>query len=481
MATEDTMENGWGVKYVTYTEKRSGRQSFNGFSRDIEKAVDGFTLHSVQMCGTDANAVAISLATNCEYSRCLFGIGSYIGGDELHQSLSSSGYQINSGLALPKSYTEACPQCQEQTVPLPYHVPCEWLDNKSLDVYENRCLLHLHYRLLLACFIGKPIRAILLEYILGGNGGELSVKFLRRLGHLLQHFNVAVVVDEILTGGRVGPDMTMTTGMPAVFLECVQSITMGKIMGCGLVLVKKPKTVQELPEVLRGFSTQAECGLPSKLFDEVVKRIQAGMIQQRRNEVLKLMGCLGADKEEDHWGQGTQIYTTYSRGSVLQGLRNRCLPRLERSKLKKNSAVRSKWTRKTVCMALVGSVDEWILCQHARTLTGEHAFKSSLVFFLIDKISTHGRSEDRYVNFRTEEVENFLGKKGEEMAREHNDYQLKAKGRRCNAQPITLIKRAIIDAMANTKDTRLIYKKRVNFKRTTINCFDAETFDIYNK
>lgn len=475
MATEDTMENGWGVKYITYTEKRCGRRTFNHFRTDVEKAVPGFTLHSVQMCGTDANAVAISLASEYNYGVCLFAIGSYIGGDECHQSLSSSISQ--NGLGIPKPFDTATPQCQEQTVPLPYHVPCELLQKDYLRDYENRCLVHLHQRLLHARFIGKPYKALLLEYILGGNGGELSLPFLERLGHLLRHFNVSVVVDEILTGGRVATrSIAMTPGMPSVFIECVHCITFGKIVGCGLVLMAKHKYA-DMTESLRGFSTQAECGLPSKLFEEILKRVQAGMIEDRRAQVLKLMNCVGPDKEEDHWGRGLQIYTVYSRGSIIFGLRNRCLPRLEKSKLKKNDATRTKWNRSTVCQQLMTSTDDWIFRQNLRMYEGPHSITTSLISFLFYSFIHVGRNEEPAVYFRSEDVVEFLGVKGAEIVEKNND----ASSRRKGIKVETLVRRAISDAITNTKDSRLMYKKRRGYSRVEYNVFDAKIFYVYSE
>lgn len=477
MATEDTMENGWGVQFVTHTERRCGRRTFTNFQADIEKAVPGFTLDSVHMCGTDANAVAISLATDRDYKTCLFGLGSYIGGDECHQSLSSSSYHTSAGLAGIKPFNEASPQCQRQSVMLPYHVPCLDLDKTSLRVYENRCLVHLHQVLLHAEMTGNQYKALLLEYVLGGNGGELSLTFLDRLGQLLKHFHIVVVADEILTAGRTGKTIAMTTNMPATFTERIFAITMGKFVGCGLVLTRKTKYTT-FGESLRGFSTQAECGLPSKLLEEVQHRLDAGMLEERRRNVLKLMRCNGKGTEEDHWGCGLLIFTTYSR-SLRMGLRNRCLPRLEKSKLIKKDATRSKWTRTTVCRDLMASVDEWILRQHLSMCCGEHVFTTGLISFVFYKMMTGGWNDEKEVCFRAEEVVEFLGPKGEIMADEHNNWQHRVNHRRTYAKAQTLVKRALIDGIRNTKFSRRLYRKRLRYERIECNVFDGRIFDIY--
>ena len=270
----------------------------------------------------------------------------------------------------------------------------------------------------------------------------------------------------------------MTPTMPEAFVGRVHSITLGKFVGCGLVLIQKAEKPTEWRESLRGFSTQAECGLPSKLFEEVHQRVQAGMVVERRAQVLALMNCDGPDDEEDHWGHGTQIYTTYSRIKILQGLRNRCLPRLETSKLKKNGAVRTKWTRSTVCKALMDEADEWILRQHIRLFEGEHVFTMGLICFLFCRVTEGGRNDDLEVNFRAEDVVEFLGTNGEKMTDDYNTLQ-RRKGRRTNAKMNTLIKRAISNGIANTKDSRMVHRKRLGYSRLEVNIFEGKIFFIY--
>ncbi len=478
---EDTMQNGWGVKYITHPGNlRRGGRTFSAFKQDVANEVPGFQLYSVQMCGTDANAIAISLVTDYDYSRCLFGIRSYIGGDECHQALSSSGYQGRNGLAMPKPFDEASPQCQRQTIPLPYHVPSEHYSTNSLRVYENRCLVHMHQRLFCAALSGKPFKAILLEYVLGGNGGELTLLFLEKLGRLLKHFNVSVIVDEILTGGRTGDSVAMTSEMPPEFVERIECITMGKFVGCGLVLCRQGRDCSI--EVLRGFSTSADCGLPSKMWEEVVKRLKLGMLEKRRAKVLKLMRCDGPSKKEDHWGRGLQIYTSYSRGSITQGLRNRCLPRLEESKLIKNSCTRTQWTRLTVCNALIERSDEWILRQQTKLLDGEHGFLAALVAYIFDRVSnTELKQTDGYIYFRPEDVIHFLGKRGDILAQRHNHWQRTTKGSRANAKASSLVKRAIAESITTvtTAQSRIIYKKRLGYSRIEYVVFDISSFNIY--
>ena len=168
---------------------------------------------------------------------------------------------------MPQEYNEANLQCQEQTVPLPYNIPGDWLPDARLCNYKRYCLDHLHETLLFAFFSGKPYKAILLEYILGGNGAELLIEFLTSLSYLLKLFGVVVVADEVLTGGRVGPGIAMTTSMPSEFKKSVEFITLGKFMGCGLVLQRKQPKPVDIGLSLRGFSTSADCGFVTEPLD----------------------------------------------------------------------------------------------------------------------------------------------------------------------------------------------------------------------
>ena len=50
------------------------------------------------------------------------------------------------------------------------------INAQQIYEFEQKCLIALHQKLLIAQFAGKPFRALLMEYLLGGNGGELSEK-----------------------------------------------------------------------------------------------------------------------------------------------------------------------------------------------------------------------------------------------------------------------------------------------------------------
>ena len=75
---------------------------------------------------------------------------------------------------------------------------------------------------------GTPFKALLMETILGGCGAELSHAFLGQLAQVLKKHNICVIVDGILTGGRIGPRFATTFMLPKAFQCQVQFITLGK-------------------------------------------------------------------------------------------------------------------------------------------------------------------------------------------------------------------------------------------------------------
>lgn len=465
------MENEWGVNYVTHTERRCGRRTFNGFAIDVALAIPDYKLYSVQMSGTDANAEAISMATDGDMKRCLFAIGSYVGGDRQTQMYSTSGYSARQLLAMPQQYFEANPQCQEQTVPLPYHIQSDWLTDTRLRKYEKYCLDHLHETLLFAFFSGRPYKAILLEYILGGNGAELSCEFLTSLSYLLKLFGVVVIADEVLTGGRVGPGIAMTTNMPREFQKCVEFITLGKFMGCGLVLQRKQPKPVDVGLSLRGFSTSADCGLASKLLEEVVTRINAGLLEERHELVLRKMNCSSPATKEDWWGHGLLLFFAYKRPQIKKGLKSRALPRLEKSKLMKLETHKTDFTRSVVCKHIVECVEEWVHYQHEQRKIGDDAFLAWLVEYLLSDFVAKNES---IALFRAQDVIDYMGKDvAEKTASTYHIGQLVKTGRRVGPSPDSLIKRAIVSATSNTKDSRSIYKKRLGNKRVEFNLVDG--------
>ena len=89
------------------------------------------------------------------------------------------------------------------TVGLPYFLHGT-LTNAKLEAYEDRCLQELHVRCLAARISNAPLKVLLMELLLAGNGGMLSDGALTRIGILARHHNFCIILDEIMTGGRTG-------------------------------------------------------------------------------------------------------------------------------------------------------------------------------------------------------------------------------------------------------------------------------------
>ena len=254
-------------------------------------------LDAVLPSGSDANQHALIKATKGDMETALFAIGNYLGGNEFLQNHSTSWFSFSGTFSETLNIEDASPACIYHTVVLPYLVPQSMaykskIDSEAyseeLEKYEDQCLRLLQKKLLSRILNpkAKEVRVILLEYLLSGNGGELRVEFLVKLGRLLKAFGVKVIADEVLTGGRVGPTMTMTQSLPKEWKENVEYVTMGKWTGCGLVLKRAPSKPVPVQEQLRGYSTKQECGEVFQLWQLVAKKIDNGDIQKRQNDVV---------------------------------------------------------------------------------------------------------------------------------------------------------------------------------------------------
>lgn len=361
---DDEMENNWGSELVRVTgaDRRRETSSWQLFDGRVRSSVPGYCLEKVMDCGTSANAYAIDKLTGRDWSTLLVGMGSYAGGDEELQPYSSTILATNKQLSLPKlpiTGTNVSDVCREQTVALPYHVLCDVINAQQIYEFEQKCLVALHQKLLIAQFAGKPFRALLMEYLLGGNGGELSKRFLQRLAPLLEKFDICVIADEIMTAGRVSStSMTMTTTMPKEFSSHVIFITTGKFTDSGVVLKKAMPRPKELSEVPRGTTTHFPISKACMMWGETTARVKAGLVSRRREKVLKVINL----KEFQHWGHGCLIFMLRSRPNCIRGLGCRLLPLLEEKlKIGKLRSHPTSWTRAAVCKQLIAAGDEWIV------------------------------------------------------------------------------------------------------------------------
>ena len=467
------MQNQWGCDLVL-SPPHAGSKTFQDLDRRVRSDVVGYKLHSVAVSGTEANSKALLCASEYGMSRCLFGLGTYLGGDQFLQEMSTSTYSERNRLSAPKSvYQESVSKpCLEQTVPLPYWVNCRAFTLKQRREHETKCLRALHKKLIVAKLKGKPYRVLLIEYILGGTGGELSKHFLERLAPLLATLEIVVIADEVLTAGRVGPTMAMTNSMPSLFQERVEFVTMGKFLECGLVLQKIPK--KPTHRELRGSSTHYVFGKACMLWSIVSERQKTGVITERRKQALRCLKIDDSDKES-RWGKGLLIFTRLTRNLVHTGLKNWCLPMMEPNlKLTRLRCISSNWTRSTLCDELKQSALEWIEKQDKQYEDSGDGFVSVLTDYMF---SDKPVRDNGIIKFRHEDLEKFMGKRTAERLAEKIREEKRNSGLVCNKKTTTLVSEAILRSLQNT-DKQLMYRKRKGNKRIQYIYLDAKALGV---
>lgn len=361
---EDDMANNWGTEFVVlpYQERKSDRLLCYGSKAELEglvrNLIPNYRLNSLLSSGSAANDKAVLFATGLNQTLCLFAAGCYVSGSGLSQQWSTSDYSSDKKLGLVMSPEKCDVKALSNIVPFPYHVPHSELRDDNLKCMEEKCLESLSVKLLIASLQGVPFKALLFEYISSGTGGTLTTRFLLRLAAVLKRFNVVIIADEIMTGCRVGPSLTMTTGFPKEFQERVAFITLGKSFGCGMLIDKVSNTFTIMKE--RGTSTEIKHESVYPYLRMIQEGISAGYITSKRSKVLD---CLDVSKNlNHHWGEGLMIFTSRARHKVLRTLKCRCLPRLEISPQTKitTKGTLCKWTRITVNEHLKDACDLWL-------------------------------------------------------------------------------------------------------------------------
>lgn len=391
MAEKDDFVNSWGCDLVTEPLRSSTRglssdATVSSFEALVASSTKGiFKFHSLHGSGSVANQVAIDLATRGDVSACLVAMGSYVAGNGSSiQQLSSSTYTAKQSLSIVASPFDEnmSDSCKQQTIALPYHIPHPLLSKSAIQSLERRCLIELERAILIGMLSGKVYRAFLFEPVLSGCGGELSMSFLKSLGTIFLKYNIIVIVDEIMTGGRTGPGMLMTPGFPHEFISCVKYVTMGKIFGAGIVLSKISKRPQSVGHFRGTSTTISPCSAYLK-WKAIQERINNGVIASRRSVVLKLYGLDGSPNS--HWGKGCLIFMEYARHQVQMGLKCRLLPKLEDIKCEKLQVTKTIYNRERVCSLLMDSANAWIDSRRVLYEESKSPFVVALVDFMLSR------------------------------------------------------------------------------------------------
>jgi hypothetical protein len=279
------------------------------------------------MSGSQANQQMIMLACDGDTSRCLFAQGLYVAGDSSYlQRFSTAQFHESANIVTVKSPSSCTAGTKAQIVSLPYH--WKWTDPEKLIQFENECLFELRERIILLRLEGISIKALFLELVLAGCGATLSTRFLNKMSILLVELGVVVLVDEIMTGGRINSNSLLLTNMDELeeFRKCVAYVTLGKWVKVGMVLcndeLRVPlyeKSDWEKDVMFRGSNPQ------KKETAQLLWRVSTLLknIPQRRAELLGKLKI----KEKDAWGRGLLIFAP-KRAANLQQIKFRYLPKL---------------------------------------------------------------------------------------------------------------------------------------------------------
>ena len=461
---EDDMANNWGAAYVEDVTYGGSKIELD---QEIRRTIPPFRLMFMLESGTSANDRAITTATEGSYSSCLFGMGAYAGGVGILNDYSSSVMMNNKQLSLVKEPSTCSDLAQEQTVPLPYHIPHQSLNDKELQDLENKCLKALTMKLLLSALSGRPYKAFLLEYILSGTGGELTVRFLLNFAAVLSRFHVCIIADEVMTGGRVGPMVAITSTMPNTFVESVKYITLGKSFGCGLVLEK----IFDSREDGRGTTTYIEPDEACSKYKAVAMRIDEGMIALKREKVIRSMKLQA--ESNNIWGCGLLIFTSKCRFATTGNLKNRLLPALEngtKTKLKLGTT-NTTWDRETVNAHLFQRIRDWLDHRKVHSLS---PYTWKLAKYLYD----NPLAETVYA----EELVAYIDLSGDSVTmvhthREKKKRELGPRDGRCSASHNNLVRATLrtaqqssdgfLTAAVKTKKRRLCYSIHYNRKEAS--------------
>jgi hypothetical protein len=465
---EDLMDNNWGCNLVDIYGR--GAKTFHELDRHVRSDVRDFKLFGLEASGTASNETAIEQATNYDLTKCMFAMGSYAGGSGKLLTMSTSMYsdEPQKGLSIPMKPVLASEQARLQTVAFPYWVECGKFSDEDRKDIEAKCLFALQKRILISLMAGNPYRAILLELMLCGNGGELSNQFLEKLGFLAKKYGIRIIVDEVMTGGRVGPKMAMTCRTPICFRNQVEYITMGKVFNCGLVLKKIPNRPNQNDE-RRGTSTHLEAGEACMKWSEIQDRLERDFPERRRKEVVSIFKLRS---NEESWGNGCLIFTSKSRTWVSKGLKLRLLPMLETKKLRKGTTKYSRWNRSSLCNTLLSSVNEWLEHMDKCNIT-EWPFTTAIVECILNPSTTE---------ITPEAIELALGKEKADAMAELERAKIRSnivcRNGRCDKKAKTFFRDAISTATENCPD--IIKRVRVGKKRKLIYKINREALSYVN-
>jgi hypothetical protein len=330
----DDLHNNWGVNLCLVTKRdqmmyssQSSELLFDELKRIISLFFNNdFVLHKVMPDGSSANVFSILDATLGDTNRCLVAAGSYLCADySIFESLTTTEFYLSSSLSVVREPDDdddvfTC----RRIIALPYTIE-NAVTEANLIAYEDGCFEALHEKLLFYRIMGKPIKAIILELILAGNGASLSNRALSKLALLSVKHDFSFIVDEIMTGGRTGT-MLLLLEKPPEFIQCVTHVTLGKWPQAGLILVSKAHDEKGQKKKRNFAPRSASTCIDYKLIIPCWNKVTSLLTraQVRREVVLKRIKC----DYDSAWGVGCLIFIP-QKNNTPNGLKNRILPMLE--------------------------------------------------------------------------------------------------------------------------------------------------------
>jgi len=470
----DDMENNWGC---TFASAFSGITSptYSSLCDKLRIAVPGFQLVENGLClsGTHANLRAMDLAFGSNRDRCLFAMGSYVGGLECVEKFATNTCidAYDKRLCMVKDPKAVSSECLQATVPFPYYIPNETVNMTEVAASEAICLEFIEKKLLVGILTGAPFKALLMEYILTGNGGQLSDTFKTNLGNLLRKYSVSIIADEIMTGGRVGPGLALTLSQPASLQERVKYITLGKIFDCGVTLESiSVEKDQGARQPARGTSTELETTQAYRVLSNIVESYQGDLIQSTQAKFFNAFD-LNPNDSNHVWGLGLLLFSSRSRCKVRHGLRNRYLPQIGASKkLRKGSVTQSEYTSTWVNKKLMESTAEWNRVLGDHLAEAQHPFLVAVCDYILKK--NNSSACDIYVS---ELLDYYSERQQEEMLQKHKKRKVELLGSkrgRCSKSPSSVFS-DILTKAADSSNGYLVRcvktkKRRICFSLASI-------------
>lgn len=298
---------------------------YNRIKDILESLFPGYELLRLESSGGAANAFALMDACGYDLSKAAVAIGSYATGANSYMSPITTPIKLTENDSwcsdIPSFDKQICSVTGISRVCLPYFAPSLLGDSNEhiLDLAEEHAIDELRH-----VFQSRSIQALLLEVVQALTGLQLRSIFLQKLEDLATEFGVRIVIDDILTFGR------LPLRSARFEMKYPSYITLGKWLNTGVVLCRKGIARVSNP-VNRGdtvsFHLKPACDILEHvltIWDEIPNLVSSA----RRRALEHLQHHLGENETLISWGEGAIVFSDAycAKPSVILG---RFLPHLE--------------------------------------------------------------------------------------------------------------------------------------------------------